>query len=469
MKDKKKRIYVIRHAESEGNRMGIVQGQRAHYPLSAHGRHQAATLAKVRRIEFNKVNKIVSSPLARAKETARFYAQALGVPLITEPLMIEVNPGVLENLPSKDACRFFPESYYHWLQRGDLDAIPHAETGDQLQARAIAVLYEYTQRTAGSQLWVTHAGFLRSLINTANKRPRSTPLDVSHDAVHRLYSPSFGVKFEQQTLAKKSSVFIVHTCDRSYVLKDTPRALGECDDLQHKILTALRMRTDRVPRLLLSQTRQGGDRETYNLKVFEYTQGVHVFGPLNNNNAQELINATYELSEHLLAIGKSLTETFIPTLYDYLVESFMSISSSDLQSYGKALLATSELKIASVYKDMAIVNFDIHRANLLWDNGRLRFIDLETFVRADPLFQLGSMLVASVLLEEPNFSLINRYLNAWPKIVDRSKLWFYMKARAFIGAAYFQCRLEQGSTQPEDTEILSRYLKVIELLKERNN
>lgn len=61
-------VYLIRHAQSVGNRFGIMQGQ-MDFPLSVRGLEQAK---KLESLLPDDVTKIYSSDLRRASETARF-------------------------------------------------------------------------------------------------------------------------------------------------------------------------------------------------------------------------------------------------------------------------------------------------------------------------------------------------------------------------------------------------------------
>src|SRR5919109_4046966 len=82
-------IYLIRHGETEGNALRIVQ--RPEVPLSPHGEAQAERLA--RRLKGEGIAHIVSSDLARAVGTAAHLRREIGAPLTFEPLLQERNFG----------------------------------------------------------------------------------------------------------------------------------------------------------------------------------------------------------------------------------------------------------------------------------------------------------------------------------------------------------------------------------------
>lgn len=82
-----KTIIFIRHGESEGNASPIYLDPIAS-PLSATGRDQVARAAK-RLTESAPYEVLISSPFARAKETANILGQALSVSPIFSDLFIE--------------------------------------------------------------------------------------------------------------------------------------------------------------------------------------------------------------------------------------------------------------------------------------------------------------------------------------------------------------------------------------------
>jgi len=82
-------IFLIRHGETAGNAARIVQ--RPDIPLSPRGLAQAERLA--RRLAHEGVAAILSSDLARARQTAECLQRETGAPLTFEPLLHERNFG----------------------------------------------------------------------------------------------------------------------------------------------------------------------------------------------------------------------------------------------------------------------------------------------------------------------------------------------------------------------------------------
>lgn len=88
-------IFLIRHGETAGNAARIVQ--HPDISLSARGLAQADRLA--RRLAREGIARILSSDLARARETAECLQRATGAPLTFEPLLHERNFGDIRGTP----------------------------------------------------------------------------------------------------------------------------------------------------------------------------------------------------------------------------------------------------------------------------------------------------------------------------------------------------------------------------------
>lgn len=92
-------LYLIRHAQADGRRPGIVGSAIANSGLSPLGITQAERL-RDRLAETSEIRAdvLISSPLLRAKETADIIAPALGLPVIVDDEVQELNLGDGEGL-----------------------------------------------------------------------------------------------------------------------------------------------------------------------------------------------------------------------------------------------------------------------------------------------------------------------------------------------------------------------------------
>ena len=110
------KLYFVRHGESEWNTIGRICGA-TDIPLTDRGRAMARETACEIVKEEIKVDRIISSPLSRAYETATIIGSVLGVDVKKDDRIKEQNFGVWEgqcgkgNKEFQDAKRMFCSSY----------------------------------------------------------------------------------------------------------------------------------------------------------------------------------------------------------------------------------------------------------------------------------------------------------------------------------------------------------------------
>ncbi len=105
-------ILLVRHGETEANRERLALG-RADPPLTATGTRQAAALATALGRACAGVDgiRVVSSPLARARATAEPIAAALGLEVVVEPRLVEMDYGEWD---VRSFAEFPPEDLARW-------------------------------------------------------------------------------------------------------------------------------------------------------------------------------------------------------------------------------------------------------------------------------------------------------------------------------------------------------------------
>ena len=104
-------LYVVRHGEAVWNTENRICG-RTDSPLTEKGRAQAAALAP----HLPKVDRVLCSPLSRARETAEILTRGTGLAIKIEPRLIEQDFGSFEGMDrgteaflaakKEPACRF---------------------------------------------------------------------------------------------------------------------------------------------------------------------------------------------------------------------------------------------------------------------------------------------------------------------------------------------------------------------------
>ena len=150
----------LRHGESVGNAEERFQGQ-ADYPLTDTGRRQAQALAERWKQEGLQLDLVITSPLARARETAVIIAQELGIPVEEDRIWMERNAGEIAGLTREETLERFPDA----AQRTPYDPFGDSGEGDwELFLRAGTAVHRLLKRPAGQYLIVTHGGLLNKVM-----------------------------------------------------------------------------------------------------------------------------------------------------------------------------------------------------------------------------------------------------------------------------------------------------------------
>jgi broad specificity phosphatase PhoE len=154
-------IYFIRHGESEANAIGLFAGQKDDSVLTLKGRDQAKETGEhVRSLQIF-IDRVVSSSLKRALETAQIIASELGFDkskISIDDRITEYDMGELTGTPFK-----------HISSKALVDA-PNAEDPQQFLHRTVEAVKEY-QKMTGNTLLVSHAGVGRVLESVKEGMP----------------------------------------------------------------------------------------------------------------------------------------------------------------------------------------------------------------------------------------------------------------------------------------------------------
>ena len=152
-------IYLIRHAEAEGNLCRRIQGQFDGF-LTVRGRRQLARLAA--RFDGVPLDAVWASDLYRARVTAA--AAAHGLPVRTTPRLREMALGVWEDQLWGNAQRDMPEQLYRFSRAPDRWHIAGGEPFADVTARMVSAVRDIAARHDGQTVAVvSHGMALRAL------------------------------------------------------------------------------------------------------------------------------------------------------------------------------------------------------------------------------------------------------------------------------------------------------------------
>jgi len=166
-------ILLIRHGETTWNRSGRVQGWRDS-PLSELGVAQAQALGD--RFAGERIDRLISSDLGRAQDTAAPIARGLGIAIELDPEIRERNYGIFEGRTYVEIERDHPEAYAFLARRDPEYVIPEGESGAGFGRRVLRALERIATAHQGNRIAVvTHGGVLGVLFRHATRVSTVSP------------------------------------------------------------------------------------------------------------------------------------------------------------------------------------------------------------------------------------------------------------------------------------------------------
>lgn len=175
------KIYFVRHGETPWNKEKKLQG-RSDIPLNGYGKELAYITSKAMRdIPFDAV---YTSPLVRAKETARILTENRNLEIQENELLLEMSFGEGEgaSLPEIHA---HPEMKLHNFIHNPGEYIPPngGETFEELYERCKTFIEQYIlpmEEKYDCMLIVGHGALIRGMIHYINQRPTKDFWIVTH-------------------------------------------------------------------------------------------------------------------------------------------------------------------------------------------------------------------------------------------------------------------------------------------------
>ncbi len=176
-------IALVRHARTIWNDRRRVQGQ-ADSPLTPEGRRQACAWGKA--LAGTGFGLILASDLGRARATAEILAGELGLEVVIEPGLREMDWGRWTGRHKDKLRRRSPDRERERLDWWDFRP-PDGESRREVLARATAALLSQARERPGARLLaVSHRGLIRSLVfdGLGFVPPRSSALEIEDNTLH---------------------------------------------------------------------------------------------------------------------------------------------------------------------------------------------------------------------------------------------------------------------------------------------
>ena len=153
-------ILLLRHGETDWNREPARCQGWAEVHLNEDGRAQAR--AQGRALAGRGLELVVTSHLARARETAEIVRDQLGgeLPMIVDPRLAETHRGEWETRLFAEIALEEPEAWQHYREHPESFRFPGGESLADQQRRVLAALRDVA-RGGRAALLVTHGGSIR--------------------------------------------------------------------------------------------------------------------------------------------------------------------------------------------------------------------------------------------------------------------------------------------------------------------
>lgn len=182
-----KKLCVFRHGETDWNKEGRFQGH-VDIPLNETGRLQARALVPALREE--RIEAILTSDLARARETASIISGELRLPIISDAGLREAHLGQAQGLVRDEIEKLFGhEMVSRWKSTLPTDAdVGYAggETGSEVMGRVFGALERFLHSTEFERIGVsTHGGVIRRIFQKLLP-PGSDPVPIPNGVLYVL-------------------------------------------------------------------------------------------------------------------------------------------------------------------------------------------------------------------------------------------------------------------------------------------
>ncbi len=155
-------LILLRHGETDSNLQGTYVGW-TDISLNKKGVLQAEAAAE--RLAGHRIDRIFSSPLKRAFETAMIVNGNFNLPIEKVDELKERNFGIWENLMYREIQERYPDECAAWTKDWLNYCIPGGESAADAFRRNIRFVDALVQGNAsGTFLIVTHLGCIRTII-----------------------------------------------------------------------------------------------------------------------------------------------------------------------------------------------------------------------------------------------------------------------------------------------------------------
>lgn len=181
------KIYLTRHGQTQWNKEKRFQGT-MDSPLTEKGIADAKKLGIY--LEKIPLDRIVVSPLKRAKDTANLIIGTRKIPIEVDGRLSEMNMGVWEGKDLIEVQRDYPQTYQMYWENIERFSVPGGENFKDLYKRCDAFIYDLLEGKEDSLLIVSHGmtlAFLMEILRGKQMWEMDTPVHIVKGASLTLF------------------------------------------------------------------------------------------------------------------------------------------------------------------------------------------------------------------------------------------------------------------------------------------
>ncbi len=145
------KLIIARHAESEWNVIGRYQGLKDP-DLTERGLRQAELLAHEMKEED--IDFVITSPLKRTYKTAQIVADHLGLELVKEDRIIEIDHGIWSGMLVEEVRKKYTKDFEVWINEPHKVKFPEGESLREVFERVRAFIADIKDRFQNKKVFI---------------------------------------------------------------------------------------------------------------------------------------------------------------------------------------------------------------------------------------------------------------------------------------------------------------------------
>lgn len=160
------KLYFVRHGESTANLLHEFSNSGQRHPLTDRGIEQARDVAEA--LHGLNIDRVYSSPVLRAVQTAQILAEALQAPVEIMESLREWSVGVYEGTTDPQGWEMHRQVQEDWFIHGKLESkMPGGESFTEIRERFVPFIDALLQQDGGSDrnvALVAHGGLYLAML-----------------------------------------------------------------------------------------------------------------------------------------------------------------------------------------------------------------------------------------------------------------------------------------------------------------